>query len=172
MDLLAIEVDQAVELALALHAVLGGRFGIVGQPRSRKVERVDEHQRRSASQAAAARSHFAQEPLAVFLVLIVLGHALEIVFKRRVERLGGKVANHVGRVSALKRDEPLVTIGACKALNHHGIRSVQPARLDHCILVLQQQLDTLDWRSGSLYSRKAPVQSASLTKAIGTERTG
>lgn len=148
MDRHAIEVDQAVELALALHAVLGGRFGIFGQPRLRKVERVDEHQRRSASQAA--RSHFAQEPLAVFLVLIVLGHALEIVFKRRVERLGGKVADHVGRVSALKRDEPLVSIGACKALNHHGIRSVQPARLDHCILVLQQQLDALDWRSGSL----------------------
>ena len=78
----------------------------------------------------------------------------------------GEVPNDVGRVSSPEGDKTLFPVGACKRVPNTFVRGRKAALFDllrqsirgvqiekeavhHLILVLYQQLDTLNWRSTS-----------------------
>ncbi|GIX63585.1 ADP,ATP carrier protein [Babesia caballi] len=85
-------VHEAGELALALLA------DVAGEPRARKVERVDDQQ--GAGAGEATRGHVRREELPELSFLVVAREeGLEVVLEREIEGLGGEVTDHVGHVA-------------------------------------------------------------------------
>ena len=108
-------------------------------------------------------------PPVAITVLLEVEHRLVGVTESEVEGLGGEVTEHVGSVTTPEREQTLVTVGTREAVRDalvrlsetalldlqrgHGqdTRTAIPAELtDHLILVLDQELDTLDGGSGGL----------------------
>jgi hypothetical protein len=88
-------------------------------------------------------------PVAITL-LIEAKRALEVVLERKVQRLGWEVADHVGRVATPQAAEALVADRAAKAVTNALVGLRQTTLLDHLVLVLDEQLHTLDGGSSRL----------------------
>ena len=68
----------------------------------------------------------------------------------KVESLGREVTDDVGSVTTPEGHDTLLLGGTPKAVGDTVVLSVETTTLEHLILVLDQELDTLDGGSGSL----------------------
>merc|ERR1711916_282968 len=137
---LGVHVDEALVLALAA-ASLGG-LGVVGQLGTGVVERVHKAQRGGTGGTTRGQVH--GEPKGVALLLLGGKQSLKVILKGKVERLRGKVTQHVGAVGLPERAEALSLVRAGKAVNDTLVRSVNETLLEHLSLVLHHHLDALD----------------------------
>merc|ERR1719225_394435 len=140
---LDVDIDQTVELTLSTLALV-----VVGQPGPGKVKGVHEEQGQGSSSTTGGdvggkldggRS--------------VLGggeEGLDGVLEGKVKSLGGEVPQHVGKVSSPEGGNTLSCHHPLGAVKNTGVGLVQTTLLDHLILVLDEQLDSLDGGSHSL----------------------
>jgi len=142
---LLVDIEQTVELSVS--STLGG-LGVVSQSGSGVVQRVDESQRGGTSQTTG--SQVTGEPLPVGLVLLETEHLLELVLESKVQSLGWEVSDDVGGVTSPERRDTLLSGGSSETLSNTIVLSSQTTLLDHFVLVLDQQLDSLNWGGGGL----------------------
>merc|ERR1719350_2472466 len=70
-------------------------------------------------------------------------HGLDGVLEGKVQGLGGEVPQHVGEVSSPEGDNTLGGHHPLGAVKNTGVGLVQTTLLDHLVLVLDEQLDSL-----------------------------
>jgi len=140
---LPINVNQTVVLP---STVLG--LVIISQPSPSKVQRVDEEQRHGPSDTTG--SDVASQFSGVTGVLGHGDHSLDLVFEGKVQGLGGEVPQDVGQVAPPEGSDAFRGQDALGAVDHAGVGLVEAALLDHLVLVLDQELDSLDGGGGRL----------------------
>lgn len=84
------------------------------------------------------------------LVLLVTEHLLELVTEGKVQGLGREVTDDVGRVATPQREDTLIGGSAAEAVDNAVVLAVETTGLDHLILVLNEELDTLNGGGSSL----------------------
>jgi hypothetical protein len=120
LERLDVHVNEAVELALT--ATLLGGLGVVGKAGTGIVQRVHEHEGRGASKTT--RGHVAHNPQEVAILvlhavsimvitwdrshLLEVDEVLEVILEGEVQRLGGEVPDHVGKVSTPQGAKALI----------------------------------------------------------------
>jgi len=134
---LGVDINETVELSLSSLAL-----GVVGQPGPGVVQGVDEQQGAGSGHSSAQDVH--GELLGVAGVLGGGEGNLDGVFEGEVKSLGGEVSQHVGQVSSPERVDSLGGHNTLAAVNDASVGSVQAALFDHLILILDQELDSLD----------------------------
>merc|ERR1719461_2139716 len=140
---LGVDIDETVELPLASLAL-----GVIGQPGSGVVQRVDEQQRAGSGHSSAQDVH--GELLGLAGVLGGGEGNLDGVFEGEVQGLGGEVSEDVGQVSSPEGIDSLGGEETWPTSSDTGVGLVQTALLDHLVLVLDQQLHSLDGGSHGL----------------------
>ena len=140
---LGVDVDETLVLTLAALAL-----GVVGQTRTGVVEGVDEEQREGTR--AAAGQDVGGELLGVGSVLLNVESRLHLILEGEVERLRGEVTQAIGQVTAPQGVDALGLDGSHGAVDDAVVGLVQTALTDHLILILDEQLDTLDRSGGRL----------------------
>jgi len=143
LESLHIDIDEAVELPLAALAL-----GVIGQPGSGVVQRVDEHQRESPSESSAG--DVGAELQRLGSVLRGLEDGFDLIFEGKVQGLGGEVPQNVSKVSSPEGVDSLSLEDPHGTVNHAIVGLVKTSLLDHLILVLDEELDSLDGSSSSL----------------------
>merc|ERR1719348_2840064 len=123
---LGVYVDETLVLTLAAFAL-----GVVSETGTGVVERVDGEDVR-------------RELLDVRSVLWNVEHRLHLILEGEVERLRREVTQAVGQVATPQGVDALVLDGSRRAVDDSVVRLVQTALSDHLILILDEQLDTLD----------------------------
>lgn len=143
---LAVDVNQTVELTVTARL---GVLGVVGKTSTGVVEGVDEEE--GGGTGSTARGKVAGHPPPVAVTLLLESeHGLVGVAESEVQGLGGEVTDNVGGVAAPQRGGTLRGHGALEALANAGVGLVEAAGAEHLILVLDEELDTLDGGGGSL----------------------
>merc|ERR1719461_28979 len=140
---LGVDVNETVELSLTTLAL-----GVIGQPGPGVVKRVDKQQGAGSSHSSAQDVH--GELLGLAGVLWGGESYLDGILEGEVQSLGGEVSKHVGQVSSPERVDSLSLHDPGAAVYDALVGPVKPALLDHLILVLDQQLDSLDGSSSGL----------------------
>merc|ERR1712243_512497 len=140
---LGVNVDETLVLTLAAFTL-----GVVGQTRTGVVERVDEEKRERTG--AAAGQDVGRELLGVASVLGNVEHGLHLIFEGEVERLRWEVTQAVGQITAPQGVDALGFDGSDGAIDDAVVGLVQTALTDHLILILDEELDTLDRSGGRL----------------------
>jgi len=140
---LGVDVDETLVLTLAAFAL-----GVVGQTRTGVVERVDEEKRERTG--ATAGQDVGRELLDVGSVLLNVEHGLHLILEGEVERLRWEVTQAIGQITAPQRVDALVLDGSGGAIDDAAVGLVQTALTDHLILILDEELDTLDRSGGRL----------------------
>jgi len=143
---LPVDVDQTVELTGS--TTLGGTLGVVGETGTGVVEGVDEEKGRSTG--GTTRGDVTSEPLGVTLRLLETEQGLEVVLEGKVQSLGGEVTEHVGGVTTPEGSETLVPVGPAEAVTDTLVRVGETTLLDHLVLVLDEELDSLNGGSSGL----------------------
>lgn len=77
-------------------------------------------------------------------------HSLDLSFEGEVKSLGGEVSETVSQVTPPERVEALVGEGPGCTVDDSLVWLVQPALFDHLILILDEELYSLDRGSGGL----------------------
>lgn len=157
---LLVDVNETVELT---RAALGGRLVVVGKTGTGVVERVDEEEGRGTG--GTTRGNVTSEPLPVAVRLLEAKEGLEVVLEGKVEGLGGEVTDDVGSVTTPEGGKTLLGVDTREAVSNALVGLGETALLDpkgqqifrlweeknsHLVLVLDEELDTLDGGSGSL----------------------
>lgn len=143
---LAVDIDETVELTLTTRLSV---LGIVGKTGTGVVKGVDEKHRGGTSSTTG--SQVTGHPHGVTVtVLLEAEHLLELVAESEVQGLGREVTDDVGSVTTPQGHDTLISHGAAEAVADAGVAAVKTASLDHLILVLDEELDTLDGGSSSL----------------------
>ncbi|CRJ80477.1 hypothetical protein BN1708_000269 [Verticillium longisporum] len=124
--------NTTVELALT---TLLGVLGVVGQTGTGVVEGVDEEE----GSGTGSLGH----GVAVTL-LLVAEHGLELVTESEVQGLGREVTDDVGSVATPQGHDTLIRGGTLEALGNAVVLAVKTTLLQHLILVLDEELDTLN----------------------------
>jgi len=140
---LGVDVDETLVLTLAAFAL-----SVVGQTRTSVIERVHEQKREGAG--AAAGQDVGRELLGVASVLGNVEHGLHLIFEGEVERLRWEVTQAVGQITAPQGVDALGFDGSDGAIDDAVVGLVQTALTDHLILILDEELDTLDRSGGRL----------------------
>jgi len=143
---LAVDVNETVELALT---TLLGVLGVVGQTGTGVVQRVDE-QHGSGTSSTTGGQVTGHPPGVAITLLLEAEHLLELVAESEVQGLGREVTDDVGSVTTPQGHETLIGHGAAEAVHDARVAAVKTARLDHLILVLDEELDTLNGGSSGL----------------------
>lgn len=143
---LAVNVNETVELTLS--STLGSRLGVVGKTGTGVVERVDKEERRGTG--GTTGSKVGRERLPVRSRLGDSEKRLEEVLEGKVESLGGEVTDDVSSVTTPEGDKTLLLVSANEAVANALVRGGETALLDHLILVLDEELDSLNGGSSSL----------------------
>jgi len=143
---LPVDVDQTVELTGS--TTLAGSLGVVGETGTGVVEGVDEEEGRGTG--GTTGSNVTSEPLGVTLGLLETEQGLEVVLEGKVQSLGGEVTEHVGGVTTPQGSETLVPVGPGEAVTDTLVRVGKTTLLDHLVLVLDEELDTLNGGSSGL----------------------
>ena len=136
---LAVDINETVELALT---TLGSRLGIVSETSTGVVERVHEDERRGTS--GTTRSNVRAELLPVRSLLRHTEEGLEVVLEGEVQGLSREVTDDVSSVTAPQRGKALVLVRADKAVTDTLVGAGETALLNHLILVLDEELHTLN----------------------------
>ena len=93
----------------------------------------------------------AHHPLGVTVTLLLVGeHGLVGIAESEVQGLGGEVTDDVGSVTSPERDDTLIGSGALEAVGDTGVLVGETTGLKHLILVLDEELNTLDGGSSGL----------------------
>merc|ERR1712144_141326 len=140
---LGVDINETVELSLASLAL-----GVIGQPGPGVVQRVDEQQGAGSGHSSAQDVH--GELPGIAGVLRGGEGNLDGVFEGEVKSLGGEVSEDVGQVSSPEGVNSLGTEDPLAAVHDALVRSVKTTLLDHLVLVLDQQLDSLNGGSHGL----------------------
>jgi len=140
---LLVDIDETVVLSLT-----GGRLVVVGQSGTGKVERVDDGERERTSKTTGCDVD--GELLPLWGILGAGEHSLDAILEGKVECLGWEVSEDVGQVTSPEGDDTFGLEGSGGAVDDAGVWLVESALLDHLILVLDEELDSLDWCSGGL----------------------
>merc|ERR1712127_941676 len=140
---LGVHVNETVELSLSTLAL-----GIVSQPGTGVVEGVHEGKRQGTG--SASRGDVGGELPASAGVRGSLEGSLHGVLERKVQGLGGEVTEHIGEISSPEGVDALSLHDPGGAVYNASVGFVETALLDHLVLVLDQQLDTLDGGGGGL----------------------
>merc|ERR1711890_134314 len=117
-------------------------------PGPRVVERVDEEEEHGTG--AASRGDVGGELLPLGSALGGGEQSLHGVLEGEVEGLGGEVPQDVGEVTSPEGKDTLGLEDPGGAVDDALVGLVEAALLDHLILVLHQQLHTLDGSGGCL----------------------
>ncbi|KAH3658860.1 hypothetical protein OGATHE_006586 [Ogataea polymorpha] len=141
---LSVDINQTVELSLTS---LGG-LGVVSQSGSGEVQRVDEEQGSGTSKTTG--SQVTSKPFPVALLLLETEHLLELVLESKVQSLGWEVSDNVSGVTLPERNKSLVSQGSLETFTNTGVSSGKSTLLDHFVLVLDQELNSLDWSGTGL----------------------
>jgi len=143
---LLVDVDETVELTLT--SDLGGLV-VVGKTSTGVIEGVDEEE--GSGTSGTTGGQVTGHPLGVsILVLLVAEHGLELVTESEVQSLGWEVTDDVGSVTSPEGNGTLIGESSLEAVDDTVVLAVETALLDHLILVLDKELDTLNGGSGSL----------------------
>merc|ERR1719225_708782 len=140
---LDVDVDETVELTLSTLA-----FVVVGQPGPGKVKGV--HEEKGQGSSSTTGGDVGGELDGGRSVLGGGEEGLDGVLEGKVQSLGGEVPQHVGKVSSPEGSNTLGGHHPLSAVKTTGVGLVQTTLLDHLILVLDEQLDSLDGGSHSL----------------------
>jgi len=143
LDGLGVDVDQTLVLTLSSLAL-----SVVGQTRTGVVERIDE-QKGQRSRATTGQD-VGGELFGVTGVLRNVESRLHLVLEGEVEGLRREVTQAVCQISTPQGIDTLVLHGSHGAVNDAFIGLIQAALTDHLILILDEQLDTLDRSGGRL----------------------
>lgn len=143
---LAVDVNKTVELTLTARL---GVLGVVGKTSTGVVERVDEEE--GGGTGSTARGKVAGHPPPVAVTLLLESeHGLVGVAESEVQGLGGEVTDNVGGVAAPQGGGALRGDDTLEAVANAGVGTVETTGAEHLILVLDEELDTLDGGSGGL----------------------
>merc|ERR1719284_1903648 len=140
---LGVDIDETIELSLASLAL-----GVIGQPGSGVVKRVDEEEGHGSSHTTRQDVH--GELLGLAGILGGGEGDLDGVLEGKVQSLGWEVSEHIGQVSSPEGVDSLSLEHSGGAVNDTSVRLVKTSLLDHLILVLDQELDSLNWSGSSL----------------------
>ena len=123
-------------------------LAVVGQAGTSVVEGVDKCERHRAGDASA--EDVLAKLLNIARILRGVEDRLDGVLEGEVEGLCGEVPKNVGQVTTPERDETLPGHGSPSAVQDTIVGFVQDALLQHLVLVLHEELDTLDGCGGGL----------------------
>merc|ERR1712109_11582 len=140
---LDVDIDQTVELTLSTLALV-----VVGQPGPGKVKGV--HEEKGKGSGETTRGNVGGKLDSGRGILGGGEEGLDGVLEGKVQGLGGEVPQHVGEVSSPEGDNTLGVQHPLSAVKNTGVGLVQTTLLDHLILVLDEQLDSLDGGSHGL----------------------
>ena len=86
-----------------------------------------------------------KHPLGVAVTLLLVGeHRLVGVTEGEVQSLSREVTDDVGGVTSPEGDDTLGSGGTAETVANTGVLAVETASLKHLILVLDEELNTLD----------------------------
>jgi len=140
---LDVHVDETVELALTALAL-----GVIGQPGPRVIERVDEEEGHGSG--ASSRGDVGGELLPLGSRLGGGEHGLHGVLEGEVQGLSGEVPQDVSEVTSPEGDDSLGLHDPGGTVDDALVGLVEATLLDHLVLVLDEQLHTLDGSGGCL----------------------
>jgi len=143
---LSVDINETVELALS---TLLGRLVIISQTGTGIVQGIDKEQRRGTSSTTRGQISGKPDPVSI-LILLETEQLLEVILEGKVQGLGGEITDDVGQVSSPERDDTLLSSDTPGAIHDSLVGFSQTTALQHLILVLDQELDTLDRGSSSL----------------------
>lgn len=156
LDGLDVHVDDALELPL-----VSGVFGVHGESGASVVDALDEEE--GERSGAAAAQHVLGQLLLVGGALAHHEDTLDLVLEGKVERLLGKIPDHTGHVSPPKGRHSFVSECFGDAVLDAVVAGGQLALLDQFVLVLEEELDSLDGSGAGLgHRRRAPAQHEAL----------
>merc|ERR1712002_553499 len=140
---LHIDINETIELALTSLAL-----GIISQPGSGVVKGVDEEKGHGTSSATASNVGCKLGGRAGSLG--GCKDSLDGILESKVKSLGREVSEHVGQVSSPEGVDTLSLQHSGGAVNDTCVWLVKSALLDHLILVLDEELDSLNGGGGGL----------------------
>merc|ERR1719145_175897 len=140
---LDVHVDQTVELTLSTLALV-----VVGQPGPGKVKGV--HEEKGQGSGETTRGNVGGKLDGGRGILGGGEQGLDGVLEGKVQSLGGEVPQHICEVSSPEGDNTLGGQHPLGAVKDSGVGLVQTTLLDHLVLVLDEQLDSLDGGGHSL----------------------
>lgn len=98
-----------------------------------------------------ARGQVTSHPHGITITLLLEAeHLLELVAESEVQGLSREVSDDVGSVATPQGHDTLISHGTLEAVGDAIVAAIKTTSLDHFILVLDQELDTLDGSSGGL----------------------
>jgi hypothetical protein len=163
---LSVDIDQTVELSLTSGlTVLSDGLGIVGKSGSGEIKRVDKGKRGGTGKTTGSKVTHHPHPVA--LGLLEAEHLLELVLEGKVKSLSGEVSDDVGGVSSPERNNTLLGGGSLEAVNDTGVGSRKSALLDHLLLVLDEELDSLNRSSSGLRDGGGNTAHHEVNKEVG-----
>jgi len=142
-DGLLVAINQTVELS---GTVLG--FGIVGHSGSDKVQTVDEHERQRTSETTGG--DVGGEFLDQTGIFWAVEDFLDGIFEGKVQSLGWEVSDDVSQVSSPESSDTFSGGNSFGAVNDSGVWLVESTGLHHLVLVLDVELNSLDWSGACL----------------------
>merc|ERR1719385_81702 len=140
---LDIDINETIELALATFAL-----GIVSQPGSGVVKRVDKEKRQGTGESTAG--NVGCELSALTGTLRGSKDCLDGILEGKVKSLGREVSKHISQVSSPEEVDTLSPQDSLGAVNDALVWLVKSALLDHLILILDEELDSLNWGGSGL----------------------
>jgi hypothetical protein len=140
---LSVDIDETVVLSLTVSALV-----VVSQSGSGKVQGVDDGEGHGTSKTTGG--DVGGKLLPLWGILGGTESGLDGVLEGKVEGLSWEVSEHVGQVSSPEWSNTLGGKGSLGAIHDAGVWLVESALLDHLILVLDEELDSLDWGGDGL----------------------
>jgi len=135
---LLVDIDQTVVLSFTVFS-----FGIVSQSGSGKVQRVDNSQGQGTSKTTGG--DVGGEFLPLWSSFWGGKSGFDGVFEGKVQSLGWEVSEDVGQVSSPEWSYTFGGQSSFAAIDNTIVWSVKSSLFDHFILVLDEELDSLDW---------------------------
>jgi len=142
-DGLLVDIDETIVLSLTVLAL-----GVVGESGSGVVERVDDGEGHGTSETTGC--DVGGELGNVAGILADREEGLDLSLEGEVQSLGREVSEDVSKVSSPERSNTFRSHGSLGAVDDASVSSVEDALLDHLILVLDEQLHSLDRSRGGL----------------------
>merc|ERR1711899_11057 len=135
---LLVNIDQTVVLSFTIFS-----FGIVSQSGSGKVQRVDNSQGHGTSKTT--RSDVGGEFLPLWGGFWGGKSGFDGIFEGKVKSLGWEVSEDVGEVTSPEWSDTFGGQSSFAAIHNTIVWFVKSSLFDHFILVLDEELDSLDW---------------------------
>jgi len=135
---LLVDIDQTVVLSFTVFS-----FGIVSQSGSGKVQRVDNSQGHRTSKTTGG--DVGGEFLPLWSSFWGGKSGFDGVFEGEVKSLGWEVSEDVSQVTSPEWSYTFGSQSSFAAVDNTIVWSIKSSLFDHFILVLDEELDSLDW---------------------------